>query len=138
MDPTISLREATVQDIQLELLRRTQHNLLDGEKVVATLLEHRELWIAVLLDRLRNPNRREPTHLLAMGLIKLRDLRHNDWNADTLFLLTQNDDKAAQLAQVIEAADWCGEVCLHDNRQEIDAALGVGGIDYGLVSVWWD
>ncbi|MFM9963093.1 MAG: hypothetical protein ACKV2Q_17945 [Planctomycetaceae bacterium] len=38
MNPTLLLREATVQDIQLELLRRTQWNALDGERVVASLL----------------------------------------------------------------------------------------------------
>ncbi len=138
MNPSLSLRDATVQDIQLELLRRTQHNLLDGEKVVATLLEHRDLWLAVLLDRMGFCDVHQPSHVPAMSLIKLRDLRHNDWNADTLFLLTESDEKAAQLGQVIEQADWCGEVCVHDDREEIDGALGVGGIDYGLVSVWWD
>jgi hypothetical protein len=132
------LRDATVQDIQLELLRRTQHNLLDGEKVVATLLKHRDLWVAALLDRPGFTNRREPGQLLAMSLIKLRDLPHNDWNADTLFLLSDGNEKAIRLASVIEQSDWCGEVSVHNDREEIDRALGVGGVNYGLVSVWWD
>jgi hypothetical protein len=33
MDAKLTLREATVQDIQLELLRRTQYNALDGEGI---------------------------------------------------------------------------------------------------------
>jgi hypothetical protein len=33
MNESLSLRDASVQDIQLELLRRTRFNALDGEKV---------------------------------------------------------------------------------------------------------
>jgi hypothetical protein len=37
------LRDATVQKIQLELIRRTSFNALEGEKVFASLLRHRDL-----------------------------------------------------------------------------------------------
>jgi len=47
----INLRDASVQDIQLELIRRTSFNAMRGERVVASLLRHRDLWKAVLLDR---------------------------------------------------------------------------------------
>jgi len=46
-----SLRDASVQEIQLELLRRSCWNALDGERVHASLMKHRDLWLAVLLDR---------------------------------------------------------------------------------------
>ena len=39
---------------------------------------------------------------------------------------------------IIEDEDWGGEVYLHDDREEIDRALGTGRDDYGLISVWWD
>jgi hypothetical protein len=84
MSESISLRDATVQDIQLELIRRTRFNDFDGEKVCASLLRHRDLWRAALLDRPGVPNYAEPTILLAGGLIKLRDLSDDIWNADTL------------------------------------------------------
>src|SRR5262249_8183581 len=41
MSESLSLREASVQDLQLELLRRTCFNALDGERVLASLLKHR-------------------------------------------------------------------------------------------------
>ena len=85
---SVSLRDASVQDIQLELLRRTSFNALDGEKVHATLLKHQDLWLAALLDKPGVPNYSEPGHLTISGLIKLRDLADNTWNADTLFILT--------------------------------------------------
>ncbi len=137
MNPTL-LRDATVQDIQLELLRRAKWNALDGERVVDSLLQHRDLWIAALLDRPGVPNYSEPSHLLMMGLIKLRDLPDNFWKADTLYLLTETSDQAARLASIIELEDWGGEVHLHDDRVAIDRALGTGRDDYGLISIWWD
>ena len=72
-----ALRDASVQDIQLELLRRTQFNALDGGRVVASLLRLRSLWLATLLDRPGLANYAKPTHLLMSGSIKLRDLPDN-------------------------------------------------------------
>jgi hypothetical protein len=67
MNETLSLRDASVQDIQLELLRRTRFNALDGEKVCASLLRHRHLWRAALLDRPGVANYAEPGLLLMGG-----------------------------------------------------------------------
>jgi hypothetical protein len=138
MNPTISLRAASVQDIQLELLRRTSFNALDGERVAASLLQHRALWLAALLDRPGVANYAEPGFLLISGLIKLRDLPDNLWNADTLFLLTRTRDQARQLARIAEEEDWGGEVQVFESQEEIDRALGTGRQEYGLMSVWWD
>jgi hypothetical protein len=51
MNETPSPGDATVQGIQFELIRRTKFNAFDGERVEGSLLRHRELWMAVLLDR---------------------------------------------------------------------------------------
>jgi hypothetical protein len=133
-----SLRSATVQDIQLELLRRTRFNDLDGERVVASLLKHRALWTAALLDRPGVADYSQPRLLLTAGLIKLRDLPENHWNADTLFVLTPTPEDAERLGQVIEAEEWGGEVSIHRDLEESDRALGLGRQKYGLLSVWWD
>lgn len=138
MSDTPSLREASVQDIQLELLRRTKFNALDGERVVASLLKRRHLWLAALLDRPGLPNYAEPTHLLISGLIKLRDLPDNLWNADTLFILTPTRDAASELARIIAEENWGGEVWVQTDQHELDQAVGSGRREYGLVQVWWD
>jgi hypothetical protein len=138
MDEALLLRHATVQDIQLELLRRTRFNALDGERVAASLLKHRDLWLAALLDRPGVPNYAEPGRLLTAGLIKLRDLPDNIWNADTLFLLTPTRRETEQLRQIAEEEDWGGEVQVYEDQAEIDRALGAGRMEYGLMSVWWD
>jgi hypothetical protein len=84
------------------------------------------------------PNYAEPGPLLTAGLIKLRDLRDNLWNADTLFVLTPTRQDAAELARIAEEEDWGGEVCAYRDQQEMDRALGTGRQDSGLLSVWWD
>lgn len=138
MTEQLLLRDATVQDIQLELLRRSSFNALDGERVCASLAKHRAFWLAVLLDRPGLPNYAEPGHLLMSGLIKLRDLPDNIWNADTLYVLTPTHDAANQLARAIEEEDWGGETRVYNEQKEIDRALGTGREDFGLLSVWWD
>jgi hypothetical protein len=138
MDESIPLRQATVQEIQLELLRRTRFNAMDGERVYASLLRRQDLWLAVLLDRPGVANYAEPGLLLMSGLIKLRDLPDNIWNADTLFILTPTRQAAHQLATIVEEEDWGGEVHIYQNQDEIDRALGTGREEFGLLSVWWD
>jgi hypothetical protein len=137
MNESPLLRDASVQDIQLELLRRTRFNALDGERVYASLLRHRHLWCAALLDRPGVPNYAQPSLLLMAGLIQLRDLPDNLWNADTLFLLTPTCREAEQLAQLAEE-DWGGEVHVYKDQAETDRALGMGRREYGLLSVWLD
>lgn len=75
MTDALRLRDATVQDIQLELIRRTTFNALDGERVCASLLKHRQLWTAVLLDRPGLANYAKPSHLLSMLIL----LPHPNW-----------------------------------------------------------
>ena len=138
MNQSLFLQNASVQDIQLELLRRTKFNALDGERVVASLLRHRGLWLAALLDRPGVANYAKPSFLLMSGLIKLRDLPDNFWNADTLFILTATRTQAEELARIAEEEDWAGEIIVYRNQDEIDRALGIGRLEYGLLSIWWD
>jgi hypothetical protein len=138
MNETLSLRGATVQEIQLELLRRSSFNAMDGERIADSLLRRRDLWLSFLLDRPGLVNYAEPSRLLMMGLIKLRDLPDNIWNADVLFVLTSTHAQAHELAQIAEEEDWAGEVCVYENQKEIDSALGTGRDEYGLMTVWWD
>jgi hypothetical protein len=129
------LMHASVQDIQLELIRRTTHNALDGARVVRSLLAHRELWQAVMLDRIAFSR---PGKLPSAGLIKLRDLPEGYWNADTLYVLTPTKKAAKELAQLIEAEDWGGMVSVHTEPEDVESALGSGREKRAVVKVWWD
>jgi len=138
MNSDQSLRNATVQDIQLELIRRTRFNEFDGEQVCALLDQYRGHWQAVLLDRPGVANYAEPRLLLTGGLIKLRDLADNVWNADTLYILTHTPAQARELAAVFEREAPGAMPTVYEDLRETDSALGTGRQEYGLLTVWWD
>src|SRR5690606_19438573 len=110
----ILLQEDTVQEIQLELLRRTSFNALDGERIARSLMAYRDLWLAVMLDRQPHWSR-DYTHLPFSWLIKMRDLPGNIWNADSLFIVTDSVEKARRIEQIVKDEDWGGEVCVYDD-----------------------
>ena len=117
------LMEATVQEIQLELIRRHQHNYFDGQEVAEDLTAHREWWEAVLMDT-------------SAGLVKLRDLGDNLWNVDTLYILATNEPNARRLAKLGER--WSADsVTVHD-EEETEWELGGGIEEQRLVTMWWD
>ena len=74
---SLFLTEASVQEIQLELIRRHDYNAFDGAKIAASLRAHRSLWEAVLMDRLEFLDREGVS---VSSLIKLRDLSGNFCN----------------------------------------------------------
>jgi hypothetical protein len=133
--PTLPLGQATAQDIQLELIRRWQFNAFEGEHVAAKLLEHRDLWDAVMMDRLALSGYGD---LPAMGLIKLRDLPYNEWNVDTLYILAPSKEAAHQLAEIFNMDQWGGMVSVHDDPKDVDNALGSGREERAVVAIWWD
>ena len=129
------LTEASVQEIQLELIRRTQFNAFDGPRVVAALERHQELWEAVLMDRMGFS---EPGGLPRAGLIKLRDLPKGYWNVDTLYILCPDAACARRLGELAETEGWGEMVTVHEERAEVDSALGGGWRTQAIVSIWWD
>jgi hypothetical protein len=87
-----------------------------------------------MLDRFCFSN---PGKLPSVGLIKLRDLQDNLWNADTLYILTPDIGSARQLAHIAEDR-WGGMAQVHDDPDEVARALGSGYPEPVIVSVWWD
>jgi hypothetical protein len=106
-NPEKPLREATAQEIQFELLRRARRNLLDGEKVLKSLRAHRELWRSLILAPLFVWRR--DSDLPIIGLITLRDLPKNQWNADTLYVITDSMARAHDIVALAEREQWGGE-----------------------------
>jgi hypothetical protein len=133
----IPVTQSTVQELQLELLRRSSFNALDGEHVAQSLMRHRDLWVSVILDRKPHWSR-DYTKLPILWLIKMRDMPDNYWNADTLFLLTDSIEKARRLERIANEEDWAGEGMVHDDQQELNRALGSGPEPSALVTIWWD
>jgi hypothetical protein len=134
-----SLSEATVQEIQFELMRRASFNAFDGSRVIASLRRHADLWEAVLMDN--RPYWQKDRYQLPPGwLIKLRDLGGDCWNVDTLFILAPNTESAKKLAEAIKEEDWGGMTKVYgdENRAEIERTLGSGPDQRAIVTVWWD
>ncbi len=112
-----------IQAIQLDLLRRSSFNQLNGLQVARDLLANRRLWCAALIDRSGSD-----------ALIKLRDLDENYWNVDTLYVLSSgaNDRLLGRIARRwhADAIYWVSGAAasslLGDTRQA------------RILEVWWD
>jgi len=138
-NPGIQLADASIQQIQLELIRRWRFNEFDGQRVADSLLRHQDLWLAAYMDRFGVPNKEHWDWFPAFSLIKLRDLAGNRWNVDSLVVLTENLDRARQLAEIAKSDDWhANDLIVQDNREEIEMALGMAPCDFGVLSAWWD
>src|SRR4051812_3788487 len=86
------LTAATVQELQLELFRRSVAPRSEVDEFIRLLLESRDLWRGLIIDRL---GVNEGGHWLQpASMIKLRNIHQNYWNADTLFVLCPNIDAA--------------------------------------------
>lgn len=128
---TLTLAAATVQELHLELMRRTQHNNFDGEQVLADLLAQRANWRAVLFD----------AYGLVGGsfignLVKLRDLADDIYNVDTLYILAVDESAAQRLAAFAEP--WLADSVEVYSQEETDGLLGGCDDDLCLVTMWWD
>ena len=130
-DPSVSLATATVQDLHLELIRRSEHNAFHGEQVLADLLAHRHDWLAVVFDTYGLAADRG----LPARLLKLRDLADNVYNADTLYLLAVDEKAAHRLAALAES--WGSEPHVY-SQEDTERALGPSDANERLVQMWWD
>lgn len=73
-DKEAGLRDASVQDIQLELIRRRSFNSFNGSMIFVSLQRHRDLWLAAWMTRLGVMAGEEG--LSPMSLIPLRRFMH--------------------------------------------------------------
>jgi hypothetical protein len=125
MEQTGTLSRA--QQLQLDLMREVRFNNCNGQAVVDDLLEHRQLWRGVVMDRLAHDGS-------TFALIKLRDIAYA-WNVDTLFILSSRagDDALRALAD-----GWSADAIEWIEGQEADTMLGASGDDFRILCVWWD
>ena len=111
----MELSEATAQDIQLELIRRSKFNEFNGERVYKDLMENRGLWRAVVFTRACDE----------IELV-LRDLPENEWLADMILILVDGD-KVARMLRIVKK--WDADVV-----KVIDCKYVNGKI----IMAWWD
>jgi hypothetical protein len=129
------LESISAQTIQLELVRRAL-----GEDIVDFLNNNRQLWKAVLADRLMSISHRA-THLIQLPILyQLRDLKFNEWNVDTLYILSPTEEsKESLIRKGHEIGLWGQEMITEYSNDEMQyMLLGSNSDSHRLFSVWWD
>jgi hypothetical protein len=139
----VLLADATIQQIQLELIRRSSFNEFDGPKIAASLERHRALGLAAIMDwfcmfvGLHRFDR--AGWFPSMSLTKLRGVARGYWNVDTLVVLTENVENARRLAAIAEEEQWeADEVTVHEDEEELGRALDIWPCPCRAMSAWWD
>lgn len=130
------LGDATVQEIQLEMFRRSVASNFDVDGFIAVLLDNRELWRGAISDRL---GVNEGGHWLQpSSLIKLRDIDQNTWNADALYVLCPDRAAGDALIAKLPMERFACMATVDADARVVDRALG--GEEDGVVIVrfWWD
>lgn len=92
-----TLQGYTIQQLQLELIRRCKGWKVQGEALVRFLLEHQTLWQGVMADSIYNVCSPTSGRSELPSLYKLSGLAENQWRAKTLYVLCANEADAQQL-----------------------------------------
>lgn len=124
-----------IQRLQLELLRHTRYNLLDGERVVNDLLEWRDLWHSAIAGRL--PTFPEKKGALHIELVLLRTTRWEQWPVDMLYIWT-NDEHIETLRQRIKERWEADEIGEYTPDEEEMHWANIRNPHDRVLWVWWD
>jgi len=125
-----------IQELQFRLMRKASFNLFDGDKVVDSLIEHKDLWKGVVMARAgyNAPEARDFSE--AIDLICLRDIESNIWNVDTVYILPE-PGKEKELYKL--AKTWDADEVNWLSSKVSQRFLGVGGDEnLKILRVWWD
>jgi hypothetical protein len=130
-----------VQRLHLELIRQTFRNEMDGEVIVLTLLDWRDLWDAVLADRLPMPRlHKDPRSRYASiypQIALLGPLRHGRWAPDLLYILT-DAARVDELTRRIRAS-WEADEVEPVEQEDVELMLSPWAVDdTRVLAVWWD
>ena len=120
--------ENKIQELNLELLKTVQFNFCDGKTIAAALIENRNLWKAVIMDRPHDGN--------YVDLIRLRDISTGRWNVDTLFILSSNKDDC-KLEEL--AGGWNADSIEWIEDDKAENRLGGSDDEHArILQIWWD
>ena len=112
------------QQIQLDIIAKTNFNLFNGRKIAEWLNENHRMWRAVLLP---------------LDFISLRDMADGHWHADTLYIFPENG-WGFELEEIMreqfqaDETSWIG-------GEKAGELLGTSEVDdksYVILEAWWD
>jgi len=119
--PAKKISEA--QQIQLDIIAKTNFNFFHGERIAKWLAENHKMWRAVLLP---------------LDFISLRDLGDGHWHADTLYIYPE-DGWQFELEEVMKEQFSADETRWIGGETAVDM-LGdseVSDKSYVILEAWW-
>jgi hypothetical protein len=120
----ITKKISEAQQIQLDVIAKTNFNFFNGRKIADLLKANHKMWRAVLLP---------------LNFISLRDMDDGWWHADTLYIYPE-DGYQFQLEELVreqfnaDEIEWIGGSTAAD-------MLGTTEVEdksYVILEVWWD
>jgi hypothetical protein len=112
------------QQIQLDIIAKTNFNFFRGEQIAQWLRENHRMWRAVLMP---------------LDFISLRDLDDGHWHADTLYIYPE-DGWQFKLEEVMKEQFGADEIQWIGGERAADM-LGTSELDdksYVILQAWWD
>ena len=117
-------RISEAQQIQLDIIAKTNFNFFNGRKLAEWLKENHKMWHAVLLP---------------LNLISLRDMADGHWHADTLYIYPE-DGFQFKLEEVLREQFSADEIRWIGGESAGDM-LGTSEVDdksHVILEAWWD
>ena len=112
------------QQIQLDIIAKTNFNFFKGEQIARWLRENHKMWRAVLLP---------------LDFISLRDMDDGHWHADTLYIYPE-DGWQFKLEEVMKEQFGADETRWIGGETASDM-LGTSEVEdnsYVILEAWWD
>ena len=119
-----SKKISEAQQMQLDIIAKTNFNLFNGRRIAEWLKENHKMWRAVLLP---------------LDFISLRDMDDGHWHADTLYILPE-DGWQFELEEVMREQFNADEVSWIGGSSAADM-LGTTEVEdksYVILEAWWD
>ncbi len=112
------------QQIQLDIIAKTNFNFFNGRKIAGLLKENHRMWRSVLMP---------------LDFISLRDMDDGWWHADTLYVYPE-DGYQFQLEELVREQFDADEVHWIGGSTAVDM-LGTTEVkdkSYVILEAWWD
>lgn len=112
------------QQIQLDVIAKTNFNNFNGKKIAQWLRENHKMWKTVLLP---------------LDFISLRDMDTGGWHADTLYIYPE-EGYGFELEEIMKEQFHADETQWHGGSDTM-RMLGTSKVkdsSYIILSAWWD
>lgn len=111
------------QQIQLDIIAKTNFNFFEGRKIAQWLKENRKMWRAVLLP---------------LDPLSLRDMADGHWHADTLYIYPE-DGWQVTLEEIVKEQFKANEIRWISGESAADLLRdSEENGSYVILEAWWD